>query len=61
MDSIADATCAYYGIKKSDIIGKRKNKLISNARQMAIYLINDMLEYLSPLSENSSEEEIIPR
>ena len=43
MDSIADATCAYYGIKKSDIIGKRKNKLISNARQMAIYLINDML------------------
>lgn len=43
MDSISDATCAYYGIKKSDIIGKRKNKLISNARQMAIYLINDML------------------
>ena len=43
MDSIADATCAYYGIKKSDIIGKRKHKLISNARQMAIYLINDML------------------
>ena len=43
MDSIADATCAYYGIKKSDIIGKRKSKLISNARQMAIYLINDML------------------
>lgn len=43
MDSITDAVCAYYGVKKADIVGKRKNKLISNARQMAIYLINDMI------------------
>lgn len=43
MDSITDAVCAYYGVKKADLIGKRKNKLISNARQMAIYLINDMI------------------
>ena len=28
MDSITDAVCAYYGVKKADIVGKRKNKLI---------------------------------
>ncbi len=43
MDSITDAVCAYFGVKKADIVGKKKNKLIANARQIAIYLINDML------------------
>lgn len=43
IDNIVDATCAYYNVKRADLIGKKKTKLIANARQMAIYLINDML------------------
>lgn len=42
-DSIVDATCSYYNIKKEEVIGKKKLKQIVQARQIAIYLINDML------------------
>ena len=43
IDNIVDATCTYFNIKRADIVGKKKVKNIVNARQIAIYLINDML------------------
>lgn len=43
IDNIVDATCTYFNIKRADIVGKKKLKNIVNARQIAIYLINDML------------------
>ncbi len=43
LDTIVDATCSYFNVKKQDIIGKKKLKPIVNARQIAIYLIYDML------------------
>ena len=43
MDTIADATCTYFNVKKQDIIGKKKLKQIVMARQIAIYLIYDMM------------------
>lgn len=43
IDNIVDATCTYFNIKRADIIGKKKVKNIVNARQIAIYLINDLL------------------
>lgn len=43
IDNIVDATCAYYNIKRADIVGKKKMKNIALARQIAIYLINDIL------------------
>ena len=43
IDNIVDATCTYFNIKRADIIGKKKLKNIVNARQIAIYLINDIL------------------
>lgn len=43
IDNIVDATCTYFNIKRADIVGKKKVKNIVAARQIAIYLINDML------------------
>lgn len=43
LDSIVDATCSYFNIKKQEVIGKKKLKQIVLARQIAIYLINDLL------------------
>lgn len=43
MDTIVDATCSYFNVKKQDIIGKKKLKQIVMARQIAIYLIYDMM------------------
>lgn len=43
LDTIVDATCSYFNVKKQDIIGKKKLKPIVNARQIAIYLIYDIL------------------
>ena len=43
IDNIVDATCTYYNIKRADIVGKKKMKNIALARQIAIYLINDIL------------------
>lgn len=43
LDTIVEATCSYYNIKKEEVIGKKKLKPIVTARQIAIYLINDML------------------
>lgn len=43
IDNIVDATCTYFNVKRADIVGKKKLKNIVNARQIAIYLINDLL------------------
>ncbi len=43
IDSIVDATCTYYGVPKTDVMGKKKTKQIVLCRQVAIYLINDIL------------------
>ena len=43
MDTIVDATCTYFNVKKQDIIGNRKLKQLVLARQIAIYLIYDMM------------------
>lgn len=43
LDTIVDATCSYFNVKKQDIIGKKKLKPIVTARQIAIYLIYDLL------------------
>ncbi|MEG1608372.1 MAG: chromosomal replication initiator protein DnaA [Clostridia bacterium] len=43
IDTIVDAACAYFNISKLEIVGKKKLKQIVLARQIAIYLINDLL------------------
>lgn len=43
VDLIVDAVCKYYSVVKADIEGKRKNKEIVEPRQVAIYLITDMM------------------
>lgn len=43
VDEIIDCTCKYYNVQKSDVVGKRKNKEVVMPRQVAIYLINDMM------------------
>ncbi len=43
LDTITDAVCAYYNITKDEIKGAKKTKNIAEARQIDIYLINDML------------------
>ena len=42
-DEIIDCTCKYFDIARSDIVGKKKNKEIVEPRQIAMYLICDML------------------
>ena len=43
LDTITDAVCAYYNITKDEIKGAKKTKNIAEARQIDIYLINDMI------------------
>lgn len=43
MDTITDAVCAYFNVSKEEIKGAKKTKNIATARQIDIYLINDML------------------
>lgn len=42
-DEIVECTCKHFGVSKADVIGKRKNKEVVMPRQIAIYLINDMM------------------
>ena len=42
-DAIIRATCTYFGINKSDLVGKNKRQEIVRARQICIYLMCDML------------------
>ncbi len=41
-DHIVDCVCKYYGISKSDLFGKKRNKEIVEPRQICMYLISDL-------------------
>ena len=43
IDEIVDCVCRYFGMQKADVVGKRKNKEVVMPRQIAIYLVNDMM------------------
>ncbi len=43
-DKIIVAVCKYFNISKDDLIGKKKNKEIVEPRQIAMYLICDMMD-----------------
>ena len=49
IDHVVKATCEYFGVKKDDLIGKKKNKEIVVPRQICIYLICDILGASVPL------------
>ena len=48
-EDILDACAAYFGVRRDDITGTRRSKQIVAARQMAVYLIYDILGL--PLAE----------
>ncbi|MGI6701960.1 MAG: chromosomal replication initiator protein DnaA [Christensenellales bacterium] len=43
VSNIIEATCTYFNISSNDIIGKKKSKEIVYPRQIAIYIITEML------------------
>lgn len=43
-EKIIEVVCEYSNVSKADIIGKKKTKEIADTRQVAIYLICDMLD-----------------
>lgn len=43
-ERIVDCVCKYFSISKEDIVGKKKNKEIVEPRQIAMYLIYEMLD-----------------
>lgn len=43
-DRIVECVCKYFNISKEDITGKKKNKEIVEPRQIAMYLIYEMLD-----------------
>ena len=49
VDHVVKATCEYFGVKKDDLVGKKKSKEIVIPRQIAIYLICDILGTSVPL------------
>ena len=42
-DGIIEKTCEYYHINRDDLIGKKKNKELVEARHIAMYLMTEML------------------
>lgn len=40
---IVDGVCKFYNIKKEELLARKRTKEIANARQVAMYLISDML------------------
>lgn len=43
-ERIVDCVCKYFNVSKEDIVGKKKNKEIVEPRQIAMYLIYEMLD-----------------
>lgn len=43
-DSILDSVCKYFNVDREEILGKKKNKEIVEPRQMAMYLMCEMLD-----------------
>lgn len=50
IDHIIKATCDYFGVKREELIGKKKNKGIVVPRQICMYLICDILGQSMPLA-----------
>ncbi|MBE5745721.1 MAG: chromosomal replication initiator protein DnaA [Clostridiales bacterium] len=44
MDKIINVCCEYYNVNKQDLVGKKKNKEIVDPRQIAMYLITEILD-----------------
>ncbi|MBE7091098.1 MAG: chromosomal replication initiator protein DnaA, partial [Clostridiales bacterium] len=42
-DTIIDAVCSFYGLAKSDLLGKKRNKELVEPRQICIYLITELM------------------
>ncbi|MCH5162783.1 MAG: chromosomal replication initiator protein DnaA [Clostridiales bacterium] len=42
-DEIIDCTCRYFNVGKAEVVGKKKNKEIVEPRQIAIYLITELM------------------
>lgn len=42
-DEIIDCTCRYFNVQKADVVGKKKNKEVVEPRQIAIYLITELM------------------
>lgn len=42
-ERIIECVCRYFGVKKEDLVGKKKTKEIVEPRQICIYMITDML------------------
>ena len=42
-DEIINCTCRYFNVQKADVVGKKKNKEIVEPRQIAMYLINELM------------------
>ena len=43
-DRIMDSVCKYFSVEKDDMVGKKKNKEIVEPRQIAMFLMYDMLD-----------------
>lgn len=43
-DIIIDAVCKYYSLEREDLLGKKKTKEVVEPRQIAMYLIYDMMD-----------------
>ncbi len=50
IDQIVDETCNYFGVNKDDVLGKKKTKDVVLPRQIAMYLICDILGQSMPLA-----------
>ncbi len=44
VDRIIDLVCKYYNVKRSDLIGKKKNKEIVDPRQVCMYVATELLD-----------------
>ncbi len=44
VDDIIDATCKVFGVRREDLLGKRKTRDIVEPRQICIYVITELLE-----------------
>ena len=44
IDKIIEIICGYYNVKKSDLIGKKRNKEIVDPRQICVYIITELLD-----------------
>lgn len=42
-DEIVDCACRYFNVAKVDVLGKKKSKEIVETRQIAMYLINELM------------------